>query len=326
MSIPTRTNKMKALIYKRFGGPDVLEWVDNWPDPIVGAGEVLISTRAGGLNPKDALLRKGMFSKTYARDPLPRVSGLDAAGAIIAIGDAVSGFSVGDVVFGMTNHFSGGVHAEVARFDADEIALAPTSIALTAASSVPLAAMTALQAIRDCCRIDVGQRVLINGASGGVGHFAVQIAKALGAEVHAVCSARNLDFVASLGADRVHDYGATPATEIDAACDAVFDVFGKLTRRDFTKQLGRSGIYVSTVPKSSTIIAEFLGRIGLKKNARLVQVRSNSADLRQLQQWIDGGLVKPHVEKIYPIEQAADAHRHIESKRTVGKIVLSFAE
>ena len=316
---------MKALIYRKFGGPEVLEWVDDWPDVSSGPSEILVRTVAGGLNPKDALLRKGMFSKTYAKEPLPRVSGHDAAGHVIRVGKNVSGYSVGDTVFGMANHFSGGVHAEFARFDADEIAPAPSTISLVEASSVPLAALTALQAVRDYCKVVAGHRVLVNGASGGVGHFAVQIAKALGAEVHAVCSARNIEFLASIGADVVHDYGVVPAPDIDESYDSVFDVFGKFTRKPFRKQLGRTGVYVSTVPKLATIAAEVFGRIGIRKNARLIQVNSNSADLEQLRQWIDAGLVRPHVEKVYPVEQASDAHRHIESKRTVGKIVLSIA-
>lgn len=317
---------MKALIYREFGDPNVLEWVNDWPDARIAPGGVLIKATAGGLNPKDALLRKGKFSGILAREPLPRVSGLEIAGEVIEVGDGVADFSIGDVVFGMTNQFSGGIHSEIAMLNADEIAVAPTNISVVEASCVPLAAQTALQALRDCCKVAAGQRVLINGASGGVGHFAVQIAKAMGAEVHAVCSSRNVDFIRSIGADVVHDYGASPAPGIDDTFDSVFDVFGKLTRHDFKKQLGRSGIYVSTVPKLATIGAEFLGRIGVNRHSRLVQVRSNSADLRQFQEWIAAGLVKPHVENVYPVEQAADAHRHIESKRTVGKIALSFPQ
>jgi NADPH:quinone reductase-like Zn-dependent oxidoreductase len=183
---------MKALIYRRFGSADELEWADDWPDPEVSAQSVLIKTVAGSINPKDVLLRKGKFSKTLARDPLPRVSGLDVAGVILAVGSDVSGFSLGESVFGMTNNFAGGVHAEVAKLHRTEIFHAPSNISMEEASCVPLAAQTALQALRDCCSIRNGHRVLINGASGGVGHFAVQIAKALGAEVHAVCGTQNL--------------------------------------------------------------------------------------------------------------------------------------
>jgi len=172
---------MKALIYRKFGDPDVLEWVEGWPKPVVSPGKVLIRSIAGGVNPKDVLLRKGKFSCTLAREPLPRVSGADVAGEIVEVGKGVAGFKVGDIVFGMTNKFSGGVHSEWATLGANEIACVPSNISAVEASSIPLAAQTALQALRDYCGVKAGQRVLINGASGGVGHFAVQIAKAMGA-------------------------------------------------------------------------------------------------------------------------------------------------
>lgn len=195
---------------------------------------------------------------------------------------------------------------------------------MAAAAAVRLAAQTALQALRDCAGIAPGQRVLINGASGGVGHFAVQIARTLGAEVHAVCSAGNAGFVAMLGADVVHDYALTPTLTIDRRFDVVFDVFGRDNSRDFRPLLGRRGIYVSTVPKRATLYGELKARLRVDRRSRLVQVRSTTADLDQLRAWIEAGLIRPHVEKTYPVARAVDAHRHIESKHTVGKIVLDF--
>lgn len=315
---------MKALVYSQYGQPDVLEWAGDWPHPVMSDNEVLIRSVAGGINPKDVLLRKGKFSRTLAREPLPRVSGHDIAGEIVEIGTSVSGLSIGDHVFGMTNHFPGGVHSEFATLRADEVALAPENTSSIEASSIPLAAQTALQALRDCCGIEAGQKVLINGASGGVGHFAVQIAKLSGAEVHAVCSSRNLDFVRSLGADVVHDYKLCPATDIALSFHLAFDVFGKLARSDFAKQLGANGIYVSTVPKFATLRGELLARLGISKRSRLVLVRSNTADLNTIREWVEAGRVKPHVERVYPVENAAEAHRHIETRHTRGKIVLSF--
>jgi NADPH:quinone reductase-like Zn-dependent oxidoreductase len=314
---------MKALIYRNFGPPEVLEWVDGWPDPEPAAQEVLVRTVAGGLNPKDVLLRKGRF-RMLARTPLPRVSGLDAAGHVVAVGSGVRGFAVGDAVCGMTNTFAGGVHAELARFHADEIVHCPANLSMEQAATVPLAAQTALQALRDCGRLKQGQRVLINGASGGVGHFAVQIAKAMGAQVHAVCGPRHLDFVTGLGADAAYSYADRPAADLDLEVDLVLDVFGKETRPAFGRQLGRRGIYVSTVPKPATLWAEGLARAGLSRIRRLVQVRSRSDDLKCLKDWIEGGTLRPHLEKKYPVSQAADAHRHIESKHTVGKICIVF--
>ncbi len=313
---------MKALIYREFGSADVLEWADDWPRPEVSPQGVLVKVAAGGINPKDVLLRKGKFSKTLARDPLPRVSGLDAAGTVLAVGSEVFGFRIGDLVYGMTNRFAGGVHAEIAAFHSNEIFQSPENLSMAEAACVPLAAQTALQALRDCCRIETGDRVLINGASGGVGHFAVQIARTMGAEVHAVCGPANISFVKSLGADMAYSYADQPACEIKASFDAVFDVFGKLSRAAFSRQLGRRGTYVSTVPKPATLWAEALARVGISRRGRLVQVQSRADDLKQLKTWIEKGAVRPHLEKTYPVVLAADAHRHVESKHTVGKVCI----
>ena len=316
---------MKALIYRKFGGPDVLEWVENWPKPVVTPGKVLIKSIAGSVNPKDVLLRMGKFSCTLARDPLPRVSGLDVAGEVVEVGKGVSNFKVGDSVFGMTNKFSGGVHSEWAMLGANEIACAPSKISAVEASSIPLAAQTALQALRDYCHVAAGQRVLINGASGGVGHFAVQIAKILGAEVHAVCGPDHLDFVTSLGADVVHDYTVEPAPAINSPFHSVFDVFGHYSMGDFANQLGAGGIFVSTVPRPVTLFGEGLALAGFNKRSRLVLVGSNTVDLKQIAEWVESNQLRPHVEKVYAAAHADEAHHHIEGKHTTGKVVLSFS-
>jgi NADPH:quinone reductase-like Zn-dependent oxidoreductase len=225
----------------------------------------------------------------------------------------------------MTNHFAGGVHAEIAKLEQTEICGAPANISMAAAACVPLAAQTALQALRDRCHLADGHKVLIIGASGGVGHFAVQIAKTLGAEVHAVCGPNNIRFVESLGADAVYSYADQPATAVGPSFDAVFDVFGKYSRSAFGRQLGSRGIFVSTVPKPATIYAEALAWMGLSRAGRLVMVRSLSNDLKQIRQWIESGRVAPHLEKAYPVSQAAEAHRHIESKHTVGKVCITLS-
>ena len=317
-------NVMKALVYKEFGSADVLEWVDDWPYPELTEDTVLVATVAGSINPKDVLVRKGKFSLTLARDPLPRASGLDASGRITAVGANVSGFAVGDPVFGMTNHFAGGVHVEVAKFHHTEIQHAPSNISFEAVSCVPLAGQTALQAIRDCCAVASGHKILVNGASGGVGHFAVQIAKALGAQVHAVCGPSNFDFVESIGANVVYDYTRQPVTRIDTQFDSVFDVFGKLTKSAFARQLAGGGIYVSTVPKPVTLGGELLARLCVSKTSRLVQVKSRADDLLQIKEWIERGIVSPHVDRSYSVHDAADAHRHVESRHTVGKVCITF--
>lgn len=315
---------MKALVYRKFGDPSVLEWVNDWPLPVVAPNRVLIKSTAGSVNPKDVLLRKGMFSRTLARDPLPRVAGHDVAGEVVEIGKGVSNLTAGDTVFGMTNKFSGGVHSEFALLDLGEVACAPENISMIEAASMPLAAQTALQALRDCGKVVDGRKVLINGASGGVGHFAVQVAKVLGAEVHAVCGPDHLEFVASLGADAVYDYTVDPAPDIDSTFDLVFDVFGKYSRTNFARQIGAQGIFVSTVPKLATMWGEFLARLGINRRSRLVQVKSSHTDLNIIKKWVEENKLRPHVDQAYPSTRAYEAHRHIEGKHTTGKIVLTF--
>ena len=315
---------MKAVIYRKFGGPDLLEWAEDWPKPVVAPGKVLIRCIAGSVNPKDVLLRQGKFSCTLARDPLPRISGLDVAGEIVEVGKGVSNFKTGDLVFGMTNKFSGGVHSEWATLGTNEIARVPANSTALEAASIPLAAQTALQALRDYCLLATGQRVLINGASGGVGHFAVQIARLMGAEVHAVCGPRHLDFVTSLGADVVYDYTLKPAPAINSSFHSVFDVFGRYSMRAFARQLGANGIFVSTVPGPATVFGEGLALAGFNKRSRLVLVGSNTADLNQIAEWVEKDQLIPHVDKVYSAAGADEAHRHVEGKHTTGKVVIRF--
>ncbi len=314
---------MQALIYKNFGNPDVLEWVANQPIPQLGNNQVLIKVYAGGINPKDILLRKGKFSKTLARERLPRVSGFDLAGQIIKIQKSNSRFKQGDFVFGMTNRFVGGTHAEFVALNENEIEFKPKNLSMIEAASIPLAAQTALQALRDCGRVIKGSRVLINGASGGVGHFGVQIAKALGGIVTAICSKKNFEFVSRLGADKVVDYNTTPATQIKDSFNCIFDVFGQYNAKDFLKQLKTNGVYVNTIPKLSTLRGEGLARIGLSKRSRLVTVNSSSKDLSLLSKMVVENKIKPNIERVYRFQEASKAHKHIESKRTRGKIVLA---
>ncbi len=313
---------MKAIIYRAFGSPNVLEWVDDWPCPAVAEGEVLVRVRAGSLNPKDVLLRKGKFRPLLDRSALPRVSGLDMAGVVEKVGAGVTAFQPGDAVFGMTNRFQGGVHAELAVLGQDEIAHMPAGLTFNEAAAMPLAGLTALQALRDCAGLSVGQRVLINGASGGVGHFAVQIARIMGCRITAVCGEHNLGFVSGLGAEHPVDYQQTPAPAISGSFDCVFDVFGQYRARDFADTLAPGGVYVNTIPKRTTLIAEARARLGLGRRSRLVIVHSNSADLNVLGQWITEGRLSPYVEKVYPFYHMEDAHRHIETRHTRGKVVL----
>ncbi len=315
---------MEACIYKKFGKESVLEWDDDWPKPECAADSVIVEVAASSVNPKDALLRKGKFSRTLARDPLPRITGLDVSGIVTEVGEDVTRANVGDAVFGMTNKFSGGVLSSFAAFEESEVAKAPASISLVEAASIPLAAQTALQALRDICCIDKGKKVLITGAGGGVGHFAVQIARSLGAEVHGLCGTENIDFVSSLGAHCVHDYKKNKPSEIKHQYDAVFDAAGRYGRSYFSRQLGRNGIFVTTVPTGKSLFSELLARLKISSTLRIVMVRSSHVDLMQLADMVTTGKLSPHIHKVYEKNQIAEAHTQIQSGHSRGKIVVSM--
>ena len=317
---------MRALVYQAFGPPDVLQVRSDWPEPALPRDGVCVRMLAGSVNPKDVLLRKGKFQGSLARTALPRATGLDGAGEVVATGHAVTRFKPGDQVYAMTNRFCGGVMAERFCFRESEVAHAPHKLNPTEAASMPLAALTALQAFTDCVRLQAGDRVLINGASGGVGHFAVQIARILGARVHAVCGQANLEFAQSIGADAVHDYARQPATALEERFDVVFDVFGKYRRSDFSDQLGRDGMFISTVPKLATVLPEATARLGLCRNNRLVIVRGRGTDLTTLAQWVDQGLLSPCLSAAFPLDRAGNAHRQIESRHTRGKVCIALAD
>ncbi len=313
---------MEACIYKKFGKESVLEWVDGWPNPMCKSDSVIVEVAASSINPKDALLRRGKFSRTLARDPLPRLTGLDVSGTVVEVGRNVARIKVGDAVFGMTNNFSGGVLSTFAEFKETEVAKAPVSISLVDAASIPLAAQTALQALRDICGVNQGKKVLITGASGGVGHFAIQIAIHLGAEVHGICSTDNIEFVSSLVAHCIYDYKKNEPAAIDNQYDAIFDAAGRYKREYFSPQLGKNGIFVTTVPSGKTLFSELLARLKVSKKSRLVFVHSSYKDLDQLADWIDSGKLSSHIQKGYEKNEIAEAHTQIQSGHCRGKIIV----
>lgn len=315
---------MWACIYRRFGDPEVLIWRNDWPLPVCGDSQIRVQIEACSVNPKDALLRAGKFGFPLDRRRLPRGVGLDMAGTVIAVGSEVDDFALGDAVFGMTNRFAGGLLAEQAVFEGDELAHRPASIALLEAAASPLAALTALQALRDLCALTAGRRVLIIGASGGVGHCAVQIASLLGAEVDATVSATHHDWITQLGASRVFDHHAQPVSSIAASYDAVFDVSGRYRPQDVSQQLGTKGVFVSTVPSGRMLAAEMAARIRLRRSPRLVIVRSNRADLECLAGWMANGQLSIHLHKVYAADEIAAAHQQIQTSHTAGKLVVTM--
>lgn len=220
---------MKAVIIRRYGAAEVLQYEDV-EQPKIEPTQLLVKVRASSVNPIDWKIRQGMLS-LITGSKFPKILGFDVAGEVVAIGSGVTRFKPGDAVYGSTS-FPGGGYAEFAAVPENLVVLKPTNLSYEEAAAVPLAALTALQALRDQGNIQTGQTVLINGAAGGVGSFAVQIAKALGTVVTGVSSTKNLDLVKSLLADRVIDYTQQDFTQDTAQYDIIFDAVGKRSRRE----------------------------------------------------------------------------------------------
>ncbi len=310
---------MRAVLIDRYGGPEVLR-LATVPRPVPTRGQVLVRTRFIGVNPKDVIVRKGKFQIATGKK-FPLIVGHDIAGEVVEVGLGAD-LAKGDQVYGMINDFAGRAYAEYAAVDCKQLAKAPASIELAVAAAVPLAAQTALQALRDDAHLKAGQSVLINGASGGVGVFAVQIAKILGAQVTAVCSHRNVDLVTELGADRVIDYTKTELVDLDEQFDVIFDVFGNYRFDKLKKLLTARGTYVNTIP-SARIFKDVARSFVRRKRAKLVIVKSKRHQLDWLRQQIDAGRLRVVVDRSFPLADVAEAHRYMETKRARGKVVLS---
>lgn len=316
---------MKAIVQERYGSPDILE-VRDVPTPTPGPGEVLVKVAAASLNARDWHVLRGdpyLSRLTFGlRRPKRPILGTDFAGVVVS-GD---GFEPGEEVYG--EH--GGAFAEYVVAPAKVVDRKPANLNFEQAAGLPLAANTALQGLKD---VDKGRSVLINGASGGVGTFAVQIAKARGARVTAVCSTRNVEMVAGLGADRVVDYRKEDFAATGERHDLVFDLVGNRSLRDLRKVLAPGG----TLLISGGGVYEggsLLGPIGLVLRSQLVRplvrdhiallsARAGRANLATLRGLAEAGDLTPVVDRTYPLAQAADAMRYLEGEHARAKVVLT---
>jgi NADPH:quinone reductase-like Zn-dependent oxidoreductase len=309
---------MRAIVIDQYGGPEMLHSA-RVPRPVPTRGQVLVRTRFVGVNPKDVVVRKGKF-KIATGNKFPLIVGHDIAGEVVEAGIGAD-LSEGDLVYGMINDFAGRAYAEYAAVNCQQLGKAPSSIELSVAAAAPLASQTALQALRDDAHVKPGQRVLINGASGGVGVFAVQIAKILGAQVTAVCSQRNVDLVTELGADRVINYNQTELVDVSERFDTIFDVFGNYRFDELKHLLARRGTYVHTIP-SSRIFKDVARTLVRRKRAKLVIVKSRRDQLDWIRQQIDAGTMRVVVDRSFALDDATEAHRYMETKRARGKVIL----
>jgi NADPH:quinone reductase-like Zn-dependent oxidoreductase len=311
---------MRAVSFAQYGPPDVLRLSDR-PAPEPGPGQVLIRVAAAGVNPADANLRSGSL-RWVARTRLPFVPGSDVAGTVAALGPGVSGRTVGERVFAMTPVDAGGGYAELVAVRAADVAPAPATLTSEQAASVPLAALTALTALRDRGRLEKGRSVLVVGAAGGVGSFAVQIGQILGAHVVAAAGAGSAGLLHDLGADEVLDRSVDDGLDARGRYDVVFDAVGVHPFGRMRPALRRTGVAVTVSPRRGNPLAAGLSRMRPGPALTGFLVRPSGPDLAVLAGWADAGLLRPVIERCYALHEAADAHRRIETRRTRGKLVL----
>ncbi|MFD7227536.1 NADP-dependent oxidoreductase [Streptomyces sp. NPDC059881] len=307
---------MRAISQDEHGSPEVLREV-RLPRPAPGPSQILVAVRAAGVNPTDWKHRaSGMFLNR-----LPLVLGWDVSGVVEAVGYGVTLFKPGDEVFGMLPYPYGvGAHAEYVTGPARAFTHKPAAVDHVQAGALPLAALTAYQAIVDTADVRSGQRVLIHAAAGGVGHLAVQIAKSRGAYVIGTASAPKHDFLRSLGADEVIDYRTTDFADAVQDIDMVLDPLSGETRARSLDVLRPGGVLVSLLPGDAPDEAERAARLGVRVETLLVE--ADHAGLRAIAELVEAGGLRAHIEATFPLAEAAEAHALGETDRTTGKIVL----
>ncbi len=324
---------MKAIVYERYGGPEVLRYT-KIEKPAPGEGEVLVRVRASSVNAADyRMMRADPFLVRLANGLLKptkaHVLGSDVAGVVEQVGSGVTRFRAGDSVFGNSFHTGLGAFAEYVRVSENALALLPSGLGYEAAAVVPLAAITALQGLRDLGEVRPGQSVLVQGAGGGVGNFVVQIAKAMGAEVTAICGGGSAELVTSLGADRVIDYAKEDFAGEDRTYDLILGVNGYRSLGDYRRCLDSGGRYVMIGGANRQIFdALLLGRLrflGSGKTARVLTLDQAryATDLQELSDLLVEGKLRPVIDRTFALEETADAIRYAEKGHVRGKVVIS---
>ncbi|MCC9312449.1 NADP-dependent oxidoreductase [Kitasatospora sp. RB6PN24] len=314
---------MRAIRQHSFGGPEVLK-IEEVPRPEPLWTEVLIRVHAAGVNPVDCKTRSG-GGILATQGPLPFTIGWDVSGEVVAIGSGVTRFKVGDQVYGMVNFPRVGAgYAEYVTADSRQLAPKPSVLSHEEAAGVPLVALTAWQSLVSVGRIGPGSRVLVHGAAGGLGHIAVQIARARGAWVAATVSTDRVELVKSLGADEIHDYTKVRFEELAHDIDVVVDTVAGENGLRSLRTMRTGGVLVSLpVPPDPQTIAE-AERLGLR--AVSLTVEADRTDLEDLTALIERGAIKPIIDTVLPLERADKAHELIETGRAKGKIVLRVAD
>ena len=323
---------MKAIICTKYGPPDVLQ-LKEVEKPVPKDNEILVRIHATTVTAADVINRSFTFPPylwLFARislgimRPKNPILGFELAGEIESVGKNVEYWKEGDQVFASTFEFGFGCYAEYKCLPEEgAIAIKPVNMTYEAAAAIPLGGLTALTFLRDKARIQSGQKVLIYGASGSVGTYAVQLAKYFGAEVTGVCSTTNLEMVKSLGADKVIDYTKEDFTKSCETYDIVFDVVNKSSFSHCKSSLTQRGIYLATFPTLTFIIQMLWTSMVGSKKAVSGEASEKAEDLDLLKELIETGELKPVIDRCYPLEQTAEAHRYVETGHKKGNVVIT---
>jgi NADPH:quinone reductase-like Zn-dependent oxidoreductase len=316
---------MQAVTIDRYGSSEVMH-LSEIEKPRPGAREILVEVHCSSINPVDWKIRRGDL-KLIIRGKFPRVLGIDLSGVVVQVGQAVKKFKVGDEVFGMTNPLANqfGSYAQFALVEEQKAALKPQHLSFADAASIPVAGLTAYKTFHEHAKLLAGQRVLINGASGGVGSFAVQMAKAIGATVVATCSESNNEFVRAFGADQILDYGQIDITRLEEKFDCIFDASAKLDFSKIKHLLTKNGSYVTTVPNADMVLG-FLSTVVLPgKKVYLVNAGIGariSQELTEIGALFGRAKVRPVITHTVSFQELAQAHKQAEAGHNRGKTVI----
>lgn len=324
---------MKTMQFTHYGAPDALRLTEV-ATPAPKADEVLVKIHAAAVNFGDSALMRGepfLIRLTYQGINKPKITtlGADIAGVVTAVGERVTRFKVGDEVYGDLSKVGFGGFAEYVAVPESAVTFKPRRLSFEQAAAVPTAAVVALQGLRDKGKLQAGHTVLVHGASGGIGSFAVQIAKAYGAEVTAVCSARNAEMMRALGADHVVDYTQEDFTRNGRLYDLIFDVAARRSLFYYRRALRPHGRYVlagGSIARlfQALLLGPVLSRAGGKK-VLAFEVKVNTADLDTLTALLEAGTIRAVIERCYPLAALPEAIRHYETRHARGKIVVTVA-
>ena len=322
---------MKAIVYEKYGPPDIVLQLKEVEKPTPKDNEVLVKVHAASVNYSDWSFVRGdpFISRMFTGllKPKNTILGTDIAGQVEAIGRNVKRFQPGDEVYGEIFECGMGGFAEYVSVTENVLAPKPTNMTFEEAAAVPQAAIVGLQGLRDKGQIQHGQKVLINGASGGNGTFAVQIAKSFGAEVTGVCSTRNVELVRSIGADHVIDYTQEDFTKSEQRYDLILDIVANRSISDYMRALSPNGNYVAVAFNPVTIfLGSLISMTGSKKMVSLTTTEKTKVkDLVYMKELIEAGKVVPVIDRSYPLSEVAEAIQYYGERHTRGKVVITVA-